>query len=321
MGGQLAKMLTCEGIQHYLVPIRFNAYLASFMLERIIKKNKIELVHANSAAAGLASLYACQRLGIPLVYTAHGIFGNNDMEMKLSQADKIICVSEFLRKVSIERGIDSEKLITIYNGVNTTKFKADLEKRSQVRKELGIENGEFIVGIVSRIKNIHDKGHSDLLDMMNTYSQTANWRLLVVGKGNGLSTLKTKIKQMGLSKRVLFAGYQFDVPKMMQAVDVVVLPSKFETFGLVLAEAMAMKKPVVAYAVGGTPEAIEDGQTGFLVPKDNLSTLFEKINRIYSEPKLAEIMGDQGRVKVQQFFNNEDMLIELLEVYDSVLIK
>jgi glycosyltransferase involved in cell wall biosynthesis len=320
-GGQLAKMLARDGIQHYLVPIRLNGYVVSFMLERIIKKHKIELVHANSAAAGLASLDACQRLGIPLVYTAHGIFGHNDKELKLAQADKIICVSEFLRKASIERGINPDKLVTVYNGINTAKFTPEPALIPQIRKELGIQDGEFVLGIVSRIKNIHDKGHYDILEMLSKYPQTANWRLLVVGKGNGISALKSKIKQMGLSKQVLFAGYQTDVPKMMQAVDVVVLPSKFETFGLVLVEAMAMKKPVVAYTVGGTPEAIEDGQTGFLVPKGDIQKLFEKINTIYTNPKLAEILSEQGRKKVKQLFDNENMLLELLEIYDGVLAK
>ncbi|SDD80667.1 glycosyltransferase family 4 protein [Sporomusa acidovorans] len=320
-GGQLAARLKDEGIRHYLVPIRLNSYLASWWLYYIIKKHNISLVHANSAAAGAAALKACRRLNIPLVYTAHGVFGYNRQEMELVHVDKIICVSNFVRQRSLAIGIPPERLVTIYNGIDLTKFVPQPERTLLVRREYGLQATDFVLGIVSRIKNLKAKGHEDMLQLLAKYSgrQTPNWRLLVVGKGKGEVELKREAKRRGLGDKICFAGHQTDVPQIMQAMDVVVLPSDFETFGLVLAEAMAMGKPVITYAVGGTPEAIEDGVTGYLVPKGDIDVLYERINRLYTDPQLRNRMGQNGITRVRKMFDSEKMMEQIIAVYDELL--
>jgi glycosyltransferase involved in cell wall biosynthesis len=320
-GGQLVDKLASVGIKHYLVPIRLNSYLASWLLEYIIKKNNIELVHANSAAAGFAALKVCQRMKLPLVYTAHGVFDHNEKEKALAKADKIICVSDFLRQRCLANGVPEDKLITIYNGIDLSQFVPVSGQASRTREQLGIKETDFVIGIVSRIKNLHAKGHGDILQMLYKYKsqQTNNWRLLVVGKGNGLSKLKREVQKLGLCEQVCFAGHSTEVPQLMQGMDLLLLPSKFETFGLVLVEAMAMAKPAIAYAVGGTPEAIEDGSTGFLIPRGDIDAMYDKINMLYHNRELISTIGNNGVHRVRKLFDSEVMVDQLLEIYTEVL--
>ena len=323
-GGQLVDKLVSVGIKHYLVPIRLSSYLASWVLEYIIKKNNIELVHANSAAAGFAALKVCRRMKLPLVYTAHGVFDHNEKERELINADKIICVSDFLRRRCLAMGISEDKLITIYNGIDLNQFEQGTEQVAiRARQQLGIQKTAFVIGIVSRIKNPQAKGHGDILRMLYKYrnQQAKNWKLVIIGKGRGLSELRKEVNQLGLHGQVCFAGHSTEVHQTMQAIDVLLLPSQFETFGLVLVEAMAMAKPAIAYAVGGTPEAIEDGCTGFLIPKGDIDTMYEKINFLYKNRDLMDRMGYNGMRRVKNMFDSEIMLKRILEVYDGVWTK
>lgn len=320
-GGHLADMLKAEGIKHYLVPIRLNAYLASLMLTPIIKQNNIQVVHAHAAAAAAAALKSCQKLNIPLLYTAHGSFGHNKQEYELQQADKIICVSEFLRQRSIEKGIKKDNLVVLYNGIDLTKFAPRPEQAAAIRQQFGIPKQAFVLGIISRIKNLEQKGHGDILRMLHKYQnqQARDWRLLVLGKGNGLSAVKQTAKKLGLFNRIHFAGHQTDISRLLQAMNVVVLPSQFETFGLVLAEAMAAAKPVVAYNVGGVPEVVDDGINGFMTAVGDIDAMYEKIKLLYETPSLAEKIGSQGLSKVQRLFDGEKMLDDLTLLYRQVI--
>lgn len=318
-GGHLADKLSRQGIRHFLIPIRLHVGLAAFLLERVIKQQKIDLVHANSAAAGLAAVRACTHLGVPCVYTAHGVLGHDPREQALGQADRIICVSDFLRRLIIERNFPEKRLVTLYNGVDTNLFYPNPAAGQAMRAKLGIKPEEFVIGIVSRIRNLHDKGHADVLAMLHRYAAQDNWKLLVVGKGRGFSALKSEVKRLGLTGKVCFAGFYEDVQPIMAAMDILALPSNFETFGLVLAEANAMGKPVVAYSVGGVPEAIADNETGFLVDKGDLSGLYEKIRRLAGDRKLTDRMGAAGRLRVQQQFTKEKMADQLIALYQTVL--
>lgn len=318
-GGHLAKELSRQGIPHFLVPVRLNITLAAFMLEIIIKRQHIDLVHANSAAAGLAAVKACRRLQLPCVYTAHGVLGHDVREQALGQADAIICVSDFLRKLSIERGFPAERLMTMYNGVNIDKFHQNSLLGKKIRERLHIDQHEFVIGLISRIRNIQDKGHIDLLEMLKQYATGRKWKLLIVGKGKGLPKLRYEVRRLNLEDRVCFAGFQQEVEHILPAMDVVALPSNFETFGLVLAEAGAAEKPVVAYAVGGVPEAVVDGDTGFLVDKGDLAGFYEKLLCLAENHDLAVRMGRNGRTRVERHFNQEMMVDQLLQVYEKVL--
>jgi len=318
-GGHWAKKLSQEGVPHYLVPIRFHPYLASLMLETVIKKEKINLVHANACDGGRAVFPVCQRLNLPWVLTAHGVFGREKRNQVLQYAQRIICVSNFLQRyLAKETAIANDKLITIYNGIDLKKF--DLEmSRPALREEWGFREKDFVIGIVSRIWELNTKGHDDLFQVLAHYPQAKNWKLLVVGKGKALHRLKKRVQELKIPQQVFFAGHRLDIPPVLKSVDILALPSNFETFGLAAAEAMAMAKPVIAYEVGGIPEVVEHGKTGFLVPKGDLALLAQRIHELYQDKKKAEILGQKGRQSVESLFDNEQMVNKVTALYEEVL--
>lgn len=318
-GGALATKLQQEGIKHFFLPIRLSKYISGMLLKRIIKKYNIEIIHANSEAAGIAAVKAKQKynLDIPIVYTAHGVLPAKVKDI-INQVDKIIAVSNFSREAAIKEGFSANKIEVVYNGVDIDKFKPHEEKRNLLRKKYNIPQDAFTMIIVSRIKNLRNKGHQHLINILSKYEVSKNWHLVVIGKGKGLGGLKQKVKEYNLQDRVHLLGHKTDVENYEDMADVVVLPSYFETFGLVLAEGMAMEKPAVAFKVGGVPEVIEDNKTGFVVDYDNDDELVEKLAILAKNPDLCKQMGIQARKKVAKDFANEIMIKKLEEIYKSL---
>ena len=318
-GGALATKLQQEGIKHFFLPIRLSKYISGILLKRIIKKYNIEIIHANSEAAGIVAVKTRQKynLDIPIVYTAHGVLPAKVKDI-INQVDKIIAVSNFSREAAIKEGFSANKIEVVYNGVDIDKFKPHEEKRNLLRKKYNIPQDAFTMIIVSRIKNLRNKGHQHLLNVLSEYEVSKHWHLVVIGKGKGLGSLKQKIKEYNLQDRVHLLGHKTDVENYEEMADVVVLPSYFETFGLVLAEGMAMEKPAVAFKVGGVPEVIEDNKTGFVVDYDNDDELVEKLAILAKNPDLCKQMGINARKKVVKDFANEIMIKKLEVIYKSL---
>ena len=305
--------------KHFFLPIRLSKYISGILLKRIIKKYNIEIIHANSEAAGIVAVKTRQKynLDIPIVYIAHGVLPAKVKDI-INQVDKIIAVSNFSREAAIKEGFSANKIEVVYNGVDIDKFKPHEEKRNLLRKKYNIPQDAFTMIIVSRIKNLRNKGHQHLLNVLSEYEVSKYWHLVVIGKGKGLGSLKQKVKEHNLQDRVHLLGHKTDVENYEDMADVVVLPSYFETFGLVLAEGMAMEKPAVAFKVGGVPEVIEDNKTGFVVDYDNDDELVEKLAILAKNPDLCKQMGIQARKKVAKDFANGIMIKKLEEIYKSL---
>ena len=318
-GGALATKLQQEGIKHFFLPIRLSKFISGLLLKRIVEKYNIDLIHANSEAAGIVAVKTRNKykLDIPIVYTAHGVLPAKVKDI-INQVDKIIAVSNFSREAAIKEGFSADKIEVVYNGVDINKFKPHNEKRNLLREQYNIPQDAFTMIIVSRIKNLRNKGHQHLLNVLSEYEVSKYWHLVVIGKGKGLGGLKQKIKEYNLQDRVHLLGHKTDVENYEDMADVVVLPSYFETFGLVLAEGMAMEKPAVAFKVGGVPEVIEDNKTGFVVDYDNDDELVEKLAILAKNPDLCKQLGIQARKKVAKDFANEIMIKKLEEIYKSL---
>ena len=284
-GGQLADKLSDMGIPTFFLPIRLSRPLSAWLLARIVKKHHIDLIHANSGAAGIVAAKVKRQLGIPVVYTAHGIFGNPEREYVIDELDTLICVSEYVKRDAIQRGFHESHLLVRYSGIDTDTFKPDSAVREKLRKQ---------------------------------YASKESWKLVVIGKGHGLPVLKRQVRQLGLSEKVICLGHRTDVAYCLQMADVLVLPSRFETFGLVLAEGMAMGKPAIAFDVGGTSEVIKDGETGFLVEKNNTQELYEKIKQLDEDRVLLSTFSTQGMHWVRERFTTKKMVDELEVIYKKL---
>lgn len=321
-GGKIAADLEKEGIKHSFVPIRLNAALAAWLLARLVRKYSIDIVHANSAAAGIAAVRLKDKFpSLKVVYTAHGVFGYAPKERAIGKADKIIGVSHFVTDYAAERGFAKEKLTTIYNGVDTEKFKPndDEAHKMSLRQKYNIPKRDFTVALVGRIANLTHKGHEDMLEIMEMAREDKrNWQLIYIGKGKAEARLKLLVKKRGLSDYISFIGQIDDVENVLDMADAIALPSKIETFGLVLAEAMAKEKPVVSYITGGTPEVLGGEDTGFLIEYNNRRAMYEKLAVLADDKELGKKMGKAGRRRVIENFSCKNMLDKIEAVYNEV---
>lgn len=224
-GGRLADKLKAAGVRTFFVPVRQSRFLSVWRVSSIVKKYHIDVIHANSGAAGIIAARVKRNTSVPVVYTAHGILGNMEKEYVIDQLDQIICVSEYVRQDSIARGLHENHLLVRYSGIDTERFTANEEERIRLRKEFGFDKDTLVLAIVSRIKNLEHKGHGHLLSILDKCGRKENWKLLVIGKGNGLPLLKTKIRTMHLSDKVLCLGHRTDVEHLLNAADLTVLPA------------------------------------------------------------------------------------------------
>lgn len=319
-GGKLARMLAVEpGIKHYFVHMRFDKRLASYWLQAIARREHIDVIHANMTTAGKCVSRMCGRTGVPWVMTAHSRFGNSQDDVRLYQADRVVCVSHFLKDwVVANTGAPENRLEVIYNGVDMATFTRD-GRGVAVRESLGVPRDKFLIGIVARTLTENRKGHSDLMHALSEYPAARDWHLAVVGDGKAGPRLRRLSHELGVQDRVHFMGNWVDVAPAIEALDVVTLPTYAETFGLAMAEGMAMEKPVVAYAVDATPEVVDDGRTGFLVPRGDVGALVDRLRILDQDRKLGEEFGKRGRERVSSRFNEEDMVDRVTDLYARVL--
>jgi glycosyltransferase involved in cell wall biosynthesis len=146
-------------------------------------------------------------------------------------------------------------------------------------------------------------------------------RFVFAGEGPERDVLEAKTRALGISERVAFLGARSDIPALLASCDVCVLPSLYEGLPLAALEAMASRKPVVATRIGGTDEAVVDGENGLLVPARDPSALAAALNALLEDPERARNMGAAGRERVARLFSTERIVAGVSAVYEEILAK
>lgn len=234
--------------------------------------------------------------------------------------DHFTALSEATREyLCREQGIGPDKVTVIYPGIDVERF-ADVGQRAAVRQELQIPLDTLVVGAVSRL--VPEKGLADLMTAMaRILREIPNTRLVIVGDGPLRSQLERSITGLGLQGLVHLTGSRRDIPKLLSAMDVFALPSHREGFGMALVEAMAAGLPVVATDVGGIPEVVEHGVTGFVVPPHDIGALSVNILLLLEDSALRAKMGADGRQQVQQRFTARRAAMQTQDLYLSLLAR
>jgi glycosyltransferase involved in cell wall biosynthesis len=245
---------------------------------------------------------------------------------------KVIVMSDFLKYDFLSKTrLKNNKVETIYIGVDLEKFNNTSTNENVLKKDYNLKDDAIIVGLVGRIdtgkgqdkfisaiKNIVDKlklQNSTILDKLNFF---------IVGsseKGAGIdyeNKLKQTVENFGLADNVIFTGFRNDIPAVMNSLDIAVFPSKDEAFGLVVIEAMAMKKAVVGFNRGAFPEIILNNENGLIVEYDS-ALLAEGILELILDKDKRKLFGENGRKLVETKFNLETTIEKFLEMYSSEL--
>jgi glycosyltransferase involved in cell wall biosynthesis len=213
--------------------------------------------------------------------------------------------------------LPGEKIKVIHNGIDLNNWQTF--NRWELRQKLGLERETFVILAVGRL--VAWKGHSFLINALNTPPLKAekNIKLLIAGDGPLKKQLTQLVAEQGLSAKITFLGYVTNVPELMAAADLFVLPSINEPFGLVLLEAMAAKLPIIATNDGGVPEIITHRQTGWLVPPQDATALAAAISRLKSDANLRATLAATAWQELNNRFSLAEMLAKTERVYEQCL--
>lgn len=212
---------------------------------------------------------------------------------------KIMVISEGLRKELLLYDLPASKIVRIYRGINLERFKSQ-KISSSFLHEFRINKEDRVVACISQAR--HEKGLEYLLRAMpSVIGKFSRLKLLIVGGGPLTNSLKKLAEELNVADHVVFCGVRNDVEKIINISEFTVLPSLTEGLGLVTLESLACGKPVVASNVGGIPEVVVDGETGFLVPPRDEHALADKINYLLSDSNLLKKMKDKCLARAQQF--------------------
>ena len=229
--------------------------------------------------------------------------------------DRLIAVSRAIEHKLVDEERTSVPVSLVYNGVDLQRYD-NQEACCTLPEEYGMEPGSQIVGVVARLEP--EKGHPTLLEAWPAVLHAVpDAYLLIVGEGSRRDALEAQARELRIAHRVVFTGRREDVPAVTAALDVAVLPSYREAQGMVILEAMALSRPVVAANVGGIPEMIQDGVTGLLVPPHDAGALAGAIVRLLTNHPLADTLGRAGHDMVHDRFCIELMVSAVESIYDE----
>ena len=187
-----------------------------------------------------------------------------------------------------------------------------------MRKEWHIDDMAILIGTVGRLVSV--KGHAVLLKALRILSESHhNVTLIIVGDGPLRGQLEREVRNLGLERSVIFAGHQAQSYDFINMMDVFVLPSLHEGIPMVLLEALALQRPVVATCVGGIPEVISQGETGLLAKPGDAVSLAESIRQLVENRSKALSIGESGRLRVEKEFNAQIMAKRTIDMYETVL--
>jgi len=199
------------------------------------------------------------------------------------------------------------RLRVLLKGVDTAALDPAAVDAAAARRALGLPADALVVGTVGRL--VWQKGHVHLLAAAERLgAELPRARYVIVGAGEEEPRLRAQAAAAGIGERVVFAGYRRDIPVVLAAMDVFVLPSRRENMPQVLLEAMAMARPIVSTASIGVREVVEDGRTGFVVPAGDVGALTDRLRLLASDAGLRERMGAGARARIRNGFTREDML-------------
>ncbi len=232
---------------------------------------------------------------------------------------KVICVSKYgcycAKTLDL---LPRNRYQLVYNGVDLTRVNADCVRGAEFRRRFNISDNKKIIVQVSWI--IPEKGIADLVDVAGLVTaKRTDTQFVIVGDGPFREHYTKQANDLGLSNNVTWTGLMKDPfgEGVYDAADIVCQLSRWEeVFGWMISEAMAFGKPVVATRVGGIPELIDDGQTGFLVDRGDVNAVAERVLRLLDDRELRKTLGYAGRQKTETKFNLQTNVGELLRVYD-----
>lgn len=314
--------------------------IAFLALLRLIWKEEYDIVHVHTPIASMLGRIASKIARTPIViYTVHGFYFHEHMNTGLKKSlifieklmgrcftDALFVVSGEDYEIAIKNAIKNKEQTLLLNsiGVNVEKF-SDVRLDKDIKHELGIDKDDLLVGFIGRI--VREKGLIELaLAMRQVVERIPSARLIIIGdtlNSDRDSATKSKIisiiQENKLGGNVTLTGFREDIPELLSVLNLFVLPSYREGMPVTILEAMASGLPVVATNIRGSREEVVDGVTGSLVPVRDVDALAKSITEILLDPEKARKLGDLGRKRVLENFNEEKILNKQADFYKKIV--
>jgi glycosyltransferase involved in cell wall biosynthesis len=298
-------------------------------LARHLAKRRIDIVHAYSFYGNVFAVPPARLAGVPVVIASIRDRAPylSPMQKRVQRwacqfADCILVNALAVKDWLIGEGYDASKIVVIPNGVDLSRFE-DAQMSASPFQAMGIGPGTPVVLVVSRLNPL--KGLESFLEAAALVAPAfPSARFVIVGDTNPnerayWSVLTSLTEKLGMAERVTFAGLRQDVPQLLAAATVSVMPSLNEALSNVLLESMAAGAPLVATRVGGTPEAIEDGVSGLLVPPGDPRAMASAICRLLEDPVRAGKLGQAARRLINERYSMERMVTRTEQLYYALL--
>jgi len=336
--GNMLDLAAAKGVKPIIIPqLRRNVdplggLITLFKLYRLMRRERPHIVHTHTATAGLLGRLAARLAGVPvIVHTFHGHVlrgyfgpilseGLVWMERFLAHlSDRIVTVSEGQRRELAGYGVAPlEKITVVPLGFELEALLACESHRGELRRELGLADDSKLAGIVARLVPI--KNHRLFLQAAQAVAEAVpQARFLVVGDGELREELEAYSRDLGLDGRVLFTGWRRDLACLYADLDVVALTSINEGTPVSLIEALAAGVPVVTTAVGGVPDVVVDGETGYLVEAGDVKGMAAAIIELLRNPERAKEVGMAGREAVYPRFAAQTLIANVEGLYAELL--
>jgi len=321
--GPLANLLRADGI-----PCRAFSRKGKWDLGPLVnliqqfRANGTKVVHTHHIGQLLYGGLAGRLAGCRVIHTEHDYYTlrrartQQLLRVLTRLADRVTAVAEPVRSFLEDTvGLPSSKLITIQNGVEVDRYEAAIPHD---RKKWDLKNSEVIIGCVARLSP--EKGHTVLLrafqKVINRHSQA---RLVIIGEGEERERLQHLVADLSIGSFVRFLGLRADVPEVLATCDLFTLPSIQEGLPIVILEALAAGKAVVASEVGAIPDVIRHGATGMLVPPGNVDALADALCLLIEDEEARQLLGQSGRKLVREAYDFERTVGQYDDLYQRVL--
>ena len=311
-GSMNIRVHVCESLVHPISPRKDLAALTD--VYALLRRERPDLVHANSSKAGVIGRAAAMLAGIPAVFTAHGWAFTEGVSRRQAQiatvvekvvaplAKKIICVSNYDRSLALRKGIgNASQMVTVHNGIP--------DIAPPVTPALNA-----VPRIVMVARFAPPKDYETLLRAAALF-QPDDLRIECVGDGPELAASRKLAQELGVEDRVTFHGARRDVAAILRDADIFVLLSRWEGLPLSVLEAMRAGLPVIASRVGGVPEAVDDGVSGILLERNDAGALADALRSLIGDTPRRRAMGIKARQRFLAHFSAERMVQQTLQIY------
>ncbi len=292
-------------------------------IRHFLKHHDVAVLHCHQYTPYVYGLSAAVFMSTKVIFTEHGRFFPDVRRPKRVLLNPLLnCFTAYITAISSAtkdaliqyENFPAKKIKVIYNGLDDTRYL--LPPETDFKKELGLPESARMLGTVGRLDPIKNQKMmiKALRHIRASYPETV---LVIIGDGPERHHLESFVSELELSSHVIFTGFREDVHRYFSVMDLFLLTSFSEGTAMTILEAMASSLPMVVTDVGGNPEIVQEGETGFVVPSDDEKSLVDRILYLFENPDMMNKMGQAGRARFDEYFTVDKMVHAYEEMYEG----